>query len=597
MKAGYILRVRYFLAHNKIRVVLCQLAFLVVSSFILIPVVFRGFYLAIKLSGYSSVTKENFLDVLVKPGTIIYMLLLIVLLMVFMLLNLTMYVVLFDAALRHSRQGLFGYLVQVEKYFFRFFGKKKIGRIFYMLPFAFAVYMPPFLMALNNNTVTKYLLKLCIRETGKKAFWIGFIVIYLISIWIMSVKIPYIRLLILGNEETAKAAGQTRLTCRESVHHFIFQALWEIFVGSFCVLLYAIFIVVSVLVIKAKSDGDNVLILFYEVYNNINIVVGALLLFICGMFNISAVLQLARPKMLMYHVDDADLKKQTHYVLVSLVAVACMLAVYLNVRFLSAGATPTYASLGATLITAHRGSSSEAPENTIPAFEKAIEEGADYVEMDVRLTSDGELVLMHDPSTERTTGVDKLVCDSTYEELQQLDAGAEYPEEYAGTKIPTLKDAIDTCKGKVMMNIELKTVRNDGELEKKVAELLRENHMEEQCIVTSFKQRSLVRIKKDDPDIVTGYIYSFGYSNRTNYEAMDVLSIDARYLTRQVVAGAHKKGIMVCAWTVNTSSEMRRMMAIGVDNIITDRVPLAKRTLKHKDSNAVSDMVKYIFEQ
>ena len=123
MKAGYILRVRYFLAHNKIRVVLCQLAFLVVSSFILIPVVFRGFYLAIKLSGYSSVTKENFLDVLVKPGTIIYMLLLIVLLMVFMLLNLTMYVVLFDAALRHSRQGLFGYLVQVEKYFFRFFGK------------------------------------------------------------------------------------------------------------------------------------------------------------------------------------------------------------------------------------------------------------------------------------------------------------------------------------------------------------------------------------------------------------------------------------------------------------------------------------------
>ena len=136
-----------------------------------------------------------------------------------------------------------------------------------------------------------------------------------------------------------------------------------------------------------------------------------------------------------------------------------------------------------------------------------------------------------------------------------------------------------------------------AELEAKVAQELKENNMEEQCIVTSFKQRSLVRIKKDDPDIVTGYIYSFGYSNRTNYEAMDVLSIDARYLTRQVVTGAHKKGIMVCAWTVNTSSEMRRMMAIGVDNIITDRVPLAKRTLKHKDSNAVSDMVKYIFEQ
>ena len=74
MKAGYMLRVRYFLAHNKIKVVLCQLAFLLVSSFILVPVVFRGFYLAIKLSGYSSITKENFLDVLIKPGSIIYIL-------------------------------------------------------------------------------------------------------------------------------------------------------------------------------------------------------------------------------------------------------------------------------------------------------------------------------------------------------------------------------------------------------------------------------------------------------------------------------------------------------------------------------------------
>ena len=75
MKAEYMLRVRYFLAHNKIKVVLCQLAFLLVSSFILVPVVFRGFYLAIKLSGYSSITKENFLDVLIKPGSIIYILL------------------------------------------------------------------------------------------------------------------------------------------------------------------------------------------------------------------------------------------------------------------------------------------------------------------------------------------------------------------------------------------------------------------------------------------------------------------------------------------------------------------------------------------
>ena len=78
----------------------------------------------------------------------------------------------------------------------------------------------------------------------------------------------------------------------------------------------------------------------------------------------------------------------------------------------------------------------------IARADRFAEEGADYVEMDVRMTSDGKLVLMHDPSTERTTGVDKLVCDTTYEELQQLDAGAEFSDEYAGTKIPTLQAAL-----------------------------------------------------------------------------------------------------------------------------------------------------------
>ncbi len=596
LKSGYMARVKYFLFNNKMRVFLCQAAFTLILMFVSIPLVSRGFYLAIKLSGFSSVTKENFFDVLKKPGTIVYICLLILLVMIFMLLNLTMFVVMFDSELRHRRKGLVGYLVQVEKHFFRFFRKRKLLRLLYMIPFALAVYLPPLLMLLNHNPVTKYMLKICIRAVGKIPFWSGVILLYIICIMIMTAKFPLIRCLILGNVEAGKAAEKTRLSVRDSIRHFRFQFVWELSILLLCVIFYAAFLAASILVIKAKSDENTMLILFYEVYDTINIAAAVLLSVICGMFNISSVLQISRPKTVEYRIDHSELDKQTHYLFVGMLAVACMLAVYLNIRLLASGSTPTYASLGTTLVSAHRGASSEAPENTIPAIEKAIDEGADYVEIDVRLTADGEVVLMHDASTKRTSGRELLVCDSTYEELQQLDVGSYFSEEYADTKIPTLEEAIDTCKGKIMMNIELKTVRNDGVLEEKVAELITDNRMEEQCIVTSFKQKSLVRIKNYNPDIVTGYIYSFGYSNRTDYEAMDVLSIDARYLTSQVVAGAHKKGIVVCAWTVNNSSEMRRMMSIGVDNIITDRVAQAKRILTNKQSNAMSDILKYIFD-
>jgi glycerophosphoryl diester phosphodiesterase len=139
-------------------------------------------------------------------------------------------------------------------------------------------------------------------------------------------------------------------------------------------------------------------------------------------------------------------------------------------------------------------------------------------------------------------------------------------------------------------------VGSTGELEEKVAAIIAHNNMEEQCVVTSFKQSALLRIKKYDENILTGYIYGFGYSNRMNYEAMDVLSIDYRYVTREIVTGAHKKGIAVYAWTVNSRRDMRRMKAIGVDNIITDKVSLAKETMYEKSGNEIADIWKYIIK-
>ena len=596
MKNSYFSKVRFFIFENKFRLIILQLVFTAIVVYLSLPLISRGFYLAMKLSGYSAITKENFFDVLIKPGSVLYILMVIFAVMLFMLLNITLYVVMFDRDLKESRKGFAGYVIQVGKHFFKFVFSKKITGIFYMIPFALAIYLPAFILIMENNSVTKYMLKYCAGIMGTTLFLTVVIVIYLVCIIVFMNKFPYIRYLILEDENKKRIAARTRVERKILLRQIIFQVLWEMAVLVVCIIIYVAFTAVSILAVRVISDGDNMLILFYEAYKSINNVVSVLIFFICGMLNMASALQISRKRKIVYPIDKLELKRQTWVAITAIVIVAGIAAIYLSIRMFSAGSTPTYASLGDTLVTAHRGASSSAPENTIPAIEAAIAEGADYVEIDVRLTSDGEIVLMHDPTTKRTAGVNLKVCDSTYEELLQLDVGSYYSEEFAGTYIPTLEEVMDICKGEIMMNIELKTVTNDGELEEKVAALITEKNMEEQCVVTSFKQKSLVRIKEYNSDIVTGYIYTFGYSNNTDYEAMDILSIDAKYLDSQVVEGAHKKGITVYAWTVNTKSEIRRMAAIGVDNIITDNVTLTKEILYDKNSNQISDIIKYVLE-
>lgn len=115
-------------------------------------------------------------------------------------------------------------------------------------------------------------------------------------------------------------------------------------------------------------------------------------------------------------------------------------------------------------ITAHRGASGSAPENTLIALQKAIEAGADYAEIDVQETSDGRLVLLHDPDLKRTTGLKKNIWQTTYNELKHLDAGSWFSDEFSAERIPLLEDAIELVRGKMLLNIELKPMVTSSSL-------------------------------------------------------------------------------------------------------------------------------------
>ena len=242
------------------------------------------------------------------------------------------------------------------------------------------------------------------------------------------------------------------------------------------------------------------------------------------------------------------------------------------------------ASLSEIRITAHRGSSKTAPENTMASILAAIEEMADYAEIDVQLTADGVVVLGHDSSLRRVAGVSRPISSLTWEELKGIDVGSWFSGDFSGETTPSLDEVMEVCKGKINLNIEIKTAGKDSELPQKVAELIQRHGMEEQCVVTAVSLPYLVSIKELAPQLHTGYIVSAAYGDFYTNDAVDFISIRYNFVTKSLVDKVHEQGKAVHAWTVNSRNEIERMQILKVDNVITDYPVLAREILYREEA-------------
>lgn len=250
------------------------------------------------------------------------------------------------------------------------------------------------------------------------------------------------------------------------------------------------------------------------------------------------------------------------------------------------GASPDWSVLGQTEITAHRGSSRMAPENTLAALETAMDEMADYSEIDVQTTADGMVVVCHDLNLKRVAGVDRRLGLMTYMELQELDVGSRFSEEFAGERIPSLRKVLEACKGRMKLNIELKNIGNDTSLPEQVAALVMEYGMEDQCVITSVKLKYLQRVKAYNPDLRTGYILAAAYGKYYESEDFDFISIRSSFVSRRLVDAVHEDGKAIHVWTVNSKTELEQMKLLGVDNIITDYPARAREILYSEDAGS-----------
>ncbi len=248
------------------------------------------------------------------------------------------------------------------------------------------------------------------------------------------------------------------------------------------------------------------------------------------------------------------------------------------------GSISNWSALGEVEITAHRGSSAQAPENTMAAVRAAMEEMADCCEIDVQLSLDGVVGLCHDLNLERVAGVNRSFGSMTWEELEQLDVGSHFSAEYAGERIPSLEQVLELCKGRIKLNIELKDLGASSPLPELTAQLVKQYGMEDQCVFSSVKLSYLERIRKLDPELRTGYILPAAYGRYYENDAADAISLRSSLVTKRLVEAAHESGKAVYAWTVNSRTEMARMERLGVDNIITDYPARAREVLFQEDA-------------
>ncbi|NOU85234.1 glycerophosphodiester phosphodiesterase [Paenibacillus sp. LMG 31460] len=235
--------------------------------------------------------------------------------------------------------------------------------------------------------------------------------------------------------------------------------------------------------------------------------------------------------------------------------------------------TPTMLADNFNQVTAHRGSSTAAPENTLSSILQSISDKAGYAELDVQETSDGVVMVMHDESVRRTTGINKKIWEVTSSELKQASAGSWFHSKFKNEHVPTLDEVLEVAKDRIKLNIEMKNNSHGKLLAEKTVDLIQSHGFEKECTVTSFDDKLLHTVKKLNPQIKTGLIVGQKPENiETIMENSDFDVISAAYplVTESFMklAVTHQKEVYV--WTVNQPTIMKQMLALGVSSIITD---------------------------
>jgi glycerophosphoryl diester phosphodiesterase len=231
------------------------------------------------------------------------------------------------------------------------------------------------------------------------------------------------------------------------------------------------------------------------------------------------------------------------------------------------------------LVIAHRGASAYAPENTIAAFRRAVEVGADAIELDARLSKDGVVLAMHDDTIDRTTDGNGRVRNYTFDELKNFDAGASFSPAFTGERVPSLERILQEFGGTILINIEITDYSSPWtNLPERVIQLVEDFNLTKQVLISSFNPIALMKSRRINHDIKTGLLIHGNEPSIVRNLLMRIVPYDFFHPNDSLMKSSRVgRGSKIIVWTVNNEARMRQLLTMGIAGIITDVPDIAAR--------------------
>ena len=587
---------------------LCKAAF----TMVFYPVCKAAFKLLLKVTGYSYLTLENLPRFVRHPATVVVLIVILLACSLFYLVESVSLIVFYQGYVREEKIGVIQVLFPGISRAAELLRKKKRGRILlFSLLNALLTLSPMLFVFAVQFKVPAYIARTVASRTyGGIAIFLFLIICLLVNFF----GVYSLYYCVLSEDDFSTGFKKSSKVVWRYRYRFIFSLLGQnLLLAVFYAVLYMGVLVLVCYIIYCTKSEQVLMAAMLTAYDEVMIYMGIFITVTAQIVNYAALARMfskygvmevavsfppnriekiqeqivyedAVRQMEYAEAEKIQKKLSSRYTRLTAAAVAAVILIngYELADAFRNGSLTDRETLFGTYITAHRGSSGNAPENTLAALSQAIDDMADFAEIDVQETKDGVVILMHDTSLRRTARSRARVGDVTYAQLLDMEVGSWFSPHFAGERIPTLEEALKLCKGKINLNIELKVGKSSAvneDLIQKVLELIDTYDMEDQCMISCTDQGMLARVRQQNANIKTGYILSFAYGMFYQVDYIDFYSMKSSFVNESTVRTLHSLGKEVHAWTVNSRSETERMKQLGVDNIITDNPVLVREVV------------------
>ncbi|NFG22481.1 glycerophosphodiester phosphodiesterase [Clostridium botulinum] len=577
-----------------------ELIYKVLSTLVFIPLAVLLLDFSMSITGYSYLTIENVGSYISNPKSLLIFIILILLLTFFSMIDISAVIYIIDS----SKHGKHITLKQVIN-----FAYQNSRRVFRCKNFFIALFVLLILPVMNIGMASGLITYIAIPEfimdfiTANRFLSITWVLL-MIGIVIFTVRrlycFHYFTL------EGCQFDEAKKRSCQLQKGHWLSDFFTLLILQVMCFILFFLVMGILIALIIFFATIFDVQSVFYSIILGIIafISIVTLIIYLC----LTVPISFSCISILYYNhknrigekiatIDDLEVLKKHSLkfkIITGLLVISCVGIIStfsylvfnnqldLNIEYITL-----------TEVSAHRGASIDYPENTMKAFEMAVEQNADWIELDVQLTSDGIPVVMHDSNLYRITGVNKNIWEVTYNDIKDLDCSSWFSSEFAGERISTLGEVLDFAKKEhIKLNIELKPTGHEKDFEKIVIDTINQKNFKNSCVVTSQEYGTLQRIKEYDQEIKTIYVMSIALGDITELTEADGFSVEASFITPRLVSMVHNSGKKIFAWTVNTRENMDKMIEMNVDNIVTDNIALAKAAVyESRSGNLVRNYI------